>query len=212
MKRIAIVGAGELGQQIAHLGLKNGYTIVGFFDDWATNPIIMNLPVFGKLEDIDNNADYFDALIIGVGYKHFAFRERIFESLHKKYSFATIIDDSVVIDPTAVISEGCVLYPNVTIDKGVKVENNVLLNISVTVGHDSVVGAHSFICGGALFAGRVNLGKCAFIGIHASLSDDIEIASNTIVGAHSLVLYSIMEEGSCYVGVPAMKIIPKHGL
>lgn len=212
MKRIAIIGAGELGQQIAHLGLKNGYAIVGFFDDWANESTVMDLPVFGKLEDIDNKADCFDALVVGVGYKHFAFREQIFDTLHKKYDFATIIDKSDVIDPTAIIGDGCVLYPNVTIDKGVRVENNALLNISVTVGHDSVVGAHSFICGGALFAGRVNLGKCSFVGIHASLSDDIEIASNTIVGAHSLVLHPVNEEGGCYVGVPAQKITPKHGL
>lgn len=211
MLRIAIVGAGELGQQIAHLGLKNGYKVVGFFDDWSTETTVMNLPVFGKLEDVDVRNEEFDALVLGVGYKHFEFREKVFEALHTKYRFATIIDESDVIDSTATIGEGCVLYPNVTIDKGVRIENNVVLNISVSIGHDSIVGAHSFVCGGALFAGRVKLGKCSFVGVHATLSDDIEIASNTIIGAHSLVLHGITL-GGAYVGVPVRRIEPKHGL
>ena len=34
MTRIAIIGAGDMGQQIAHMGAANGYSIAGFFDDY----------------------------------------------------------------------------------------------------------------------------------------------------------------------------------
>ena len=33
-ERIAIIGAGDMGRQIAYMGLKNGYNIIGFFDDY----------------------------------------------------------------------------------------------------------------------------------------------------------------------------------
>lgn len=33
-ERIAIIGAGDMGCQIAYMGLKNGYNIIGFFDDY----------------------------------------------------------------------------------------------------------------------------------------------------------------------------------
>ncbi len=45
--RIAIIGSGDLGQQIAYLGIKNGYNIVGFFDDLCMKTLVMGMPCWG---------------------------------------------------------------------------------------------------------------------------------------------------------------------
>lgn len=45
--RIAIIGAGDMGQQIAHVAIKNGYGIVGFYDDYCKDEYVNKIPVLG---------------------------------------------------------------------------------------------------------------------------------------------------------------------
>ena len=190
-ERIAIIGAGELGQQIAHLGLKNNYHVVGFFDDCCTDNEVMGLPIFGTLNEIDAFAHSFDKLMIGIGYKHFDARKQLYISLSAKYSFSTIIDKSAHIDDTASIGEGCVIYPNVTIDKEVVICPNVLLNLSCNICHNTHIGAHTYISPAVNIAGFVKIGECNFIGIGSTIIDNITISSKVVIGANSLVIRNL---------------------
>lgn len=186
-KRTAIIGAGELGEQIARLGIKNGYNIVGFFDDYTKEKKFLNLPVFGSINQIESNNDKFDNLIIAIGYNHFDVRQSLFLELSKRYAFATIIDNSAQIDPSANISAGCVIYPSVVIDKQVAIQENVLLNVGCNICHNSKVGSHSYIAPAVNIAGFVNIGEQAFLGIGCTITDHVTIASKSIIGAQSLV-------------------------
>ena len=204
-RRIGIVGAGDLGQQIAHLALKNGYHVAGFFDDYTSEPV-MNMPVLGKFADIDQQSNHFDALVLAVGYKHFLERKNLYERLADKYPFETIIDTSAIIDPTVQIGEGTVIYPNVTIDKDVVIEDNVVLNLSCNICHNTTIGAHSYLAPAVNVAGFVHVGRCVFIGIGATIMDNLSIADNTIIGAQSLANKEIADTGGVFVGVPARKL------
>ena len=205
MKRIAIIGAGELGQQIAHLGQNNSYSIVGFFDDWATEDIIAGLPVFGKTNEVDRYRSRFDALVMGIGYKHFAFKEQLFSELSEKYEFATLIDKSAIIDPSAVVGSGCVIYPHAVIDKDVKIGRDTIVNLSCNICHNSIIGDHTYLSPAVNLAGYVMVGKAVFIGIGATVSDHLSICDNAIIGAQSLVVKSIDSFSSkgIFAGVPA---------
>lgn len=78
MARLAIIGAGDLGIQIAHCAKRNGKEVVGFFDDFACPGInIIGISVLGKISDIHYLSTQFDELLIGIGYKHMDFREHI---------------------------------------------------------------------------------------------------------------------------------------
>ena len=208
MSRIAIIGAGELGQQIAHLGQNNAYTIVGFFDDWATVDTVAGLPVFGKLSEIDNYRSCFDVLVMGIGYKHLAFKEQLFSDLSDKYEFATLIDKHAIVDPSAVVGKGCVIYPNVVIDKDVKIGCDTIVNLSSNICHNSVIGDHSYISPAVNLAGYVRVGKAVFIGIGATVSDHLSICDNAVIGAQSLVIKSIKSFGSkgTFAGIPAQEL------
>lgn len=204
-KRIAIIGAGELGQQIAHLGKKNNYNIVGFFDDYVKDSIIDGLCLLGSISDIDVKSEAFDELIIAIGYNHFETRKSLFDKLQKKYPFATIIDKSAIIDPTATVDAGSVIYPNVVIDKQVHVGKNVLLNLSCTICHNSDIGAHSYIAPAVTLAGYVSIGECVFLGVGTTIIDNMTIADNVLVGAQALVNKDIVDPGGTYMGVPIHK-------
>ena len=203
-KRLAIIGASELGNQIAHYApiSVNKYEVVGFFDDFANGDLIL-----GKVADIAAvyERDVFDCLIVGVGYKSMSFRSTIFNRYCGKIPFATIIHPSCYVDETAIIAEGCVLYPHVTIDKNVRLNGNALVNLGCVIAHDSVVGQDTFIAPSVTVAGFCVIGEQNFIGVGAVVKDGVEIIGNVVIGAGTIIISNVVESGT-YVGVPAKRI------
>jgi UDP-3-O-[3-hydroxymyristoyl] glucosamine N-acyltransferase len=50
-----------------------------------------------------------------------------------------------LINSSAKIKQGSVIYPGCIIDKNVTIGRNVLLNLGVTVAHDTSIGDNSFL-------------------------------------------------------------------
>ena len=205
-QRIAIIGSGDLGQSIAHYAQNNGFEIVGFYDDYQKVEYVKGIPILGKLDEIES--DYmehiFDALVCAIGYNHFGFREKVYNRYHCEVGipFATIIDFSCHVDSTASIGEGVVLFPTAMVDKGCVIEDNVLLNVGVTIAHDSRVKKHSFLSPRVAVAGFSTIGERCMIGINSTIIDNISVCDDTRVGGGTLLIHDVTEKG-LYVGVPA---------
>lgn len=203
MHRIAIIGAGALGQQIAHLAQLNNREITGFFDDFSEKDSKINgKDILGKINEIDSCSKYFDALIIGIGYKHFSFREKLFNHLSTTHKFATIIDRTAIIDESASIEEGSVVMPGAVIGQNVRIRKNVFINISATIAHDSRIASHSFIAPSVAVAGNVDIGERCFIGLNSTIIDGVHICSDCKVGGGTVVINDVERPG-LYVGNPA---------
>ena len=205
-ERIAIIGSGDFGKSIAHYAINNGYNVVGFYDDFQKADNVDGISVLGRLDSIvdDYNKGIFDALVCAVGYKHFGFRESVFNKFHREVGipFATIIDSSCHIDSTATIGQGVVIFPTAMVDKGCVIEDNVLLNVGVTIAHDSHIKEHSFLSPRVAIAGFSTVGKRCMIGINTTIIDNISICDDVRTGGGSVLIHSILQKG-LYVGVPA---------
>lgn len=204
---VCIIGAGALGIQIAHLANKCGFQVVGFFDDTLSQGIsVYNIPIIGNIDSIVNyyKQGTFDYLICAIGYKHFNYREYIFNHLCKEKGipFATLIDKSCIIDSSACIGAGTILYPGCIIDKNVKIGNNVLINLGVCLSHNSSVGDHSYLSPECAIAGNVEIHNRCFLGINSTIVDDIIISSDVIIAAGSVVTKNCENIG-LYAGIPA---------
>lgn len=207
MSKISIIGAGDLGEQIANLAIRNGYEIAGYYDDYT--PIgtkRLGGYVCGNVEDIYNHKESkSDGVIVAIGYKHFKERETLFEEISQKLQMATLIDRSAIIDESVRIWEGSVVMPGVTLDKGVTIGNNVFINVSSTIAHDSEIDDHSFIAPRVAIAGFTQIGRRSFIGINSTIIDNLSLCEDVAIGAGTVVVKSISESG-LYVGNPARKI------
>lgn len=208
-KKIAIIGSGDLGQSIAWYASQNGYQVIGYYDDFQKVESVVGIPVLGKLEQIETdfrNA-LFGSLICAIGYNHFGFREQVFNKYHCDLGipFATIVDKSCHVDSTAQIGEGVVMFPTAMVDKGVVIEDNVLLNIGVTIAHDSRVGQHSFLSPRVAIAGFSTIGKRCMIGINSTIIDNLSICDDVRIGGGNLVIDDITSPG-LYVGTPVRRI------
>ena len=95
MERLAIIGAGDLGQLIAHHAFNDKhYSIAGFFDDTKTaGEEIGGIKVLGGTADVERlyKSGSFDCMMIGIGYKHMSIRKKIFVNFYPLIPFGSII-------------------------------------------------------------------------------------------------------------------------
>lgn len=206
MKRLAIIGSGDLAIQIAHHAVcDKHYQIAGCFDDFIPGGEYSNeLLVLGNIDSIQDcfNKNLFDELIIGIGYKHMELRKHLFNRYSSSIPFATLIHPSCVIDPTSVIGKGSVLYSGCIISMGVEIKENVLIYDGSIIAHDSVIGKHSILSPGIKISGFSNVGECVNLGTGTILVNNISIADFTRTGAGAVVVKNIEQPG-LYLGCPA---------
>lgn len=205
MKKLAIIGSSDLGRQIAHYAINNGYSIIGFFDDFQSKSFVDGYPILGKCSDIQTaySNNLFDELVCAIGYKYFEFRQKVFERFSQiGIPFATIVDESCHIDITAKIGAGTILFPGVFIDKGVCIGDNVLINICSTIAHDTIIDSHTFISPRVAIAGFSKVGKRCMLGINSTIIDNISIEDDIKIGGGTIVVHDLADRG-LYVGAPA---------
>src|SRR5258708_1337241 len=148
MKKLAIIGSGDLGTLIAYHARQQEYSVAGFFNDFkAVGELVEGLPILGGTTRILEafKMGIFDELMIGVGYKHFEARKSLFEQFRGQVPFATIIHKDVSVADSCIIGEGSFILPGCILDNNVRIGDNVLINVGSTVAHDSSVGNHSFL-------------------------------------------------------------------
>lgn len=206
MKKLAIIGSGDLGQLIAyHAAQNSNYEVIGFFNDFLEKgSLVQSKPILGGMNDIAVlfQQKIFDCLMVGIGYQHFGFRKKIFEQFKGQIPFANIIHSSAYIDPSCQLGEGIFILPGCVLDYNVVLEDNVLLNTSCSIAHDSKVGQHSFLSPRVAMAGFINIGTCCNIGINTTIIDNIQIADNVQTGGGTVVIKNL-EKAGLYVGNPA---------
>ncbi|KAA5548326.1 NeuD/PglB/VioB family sugar acetyltransferase [Adhaeribacter rhizoryzae] len=206
MLTIAIIGAGVLGQHIAHyINQSNNFRAVGFYDDYQKpGAIISDLPVLGSTEAIDSGfkAKVFDELIMGIGYNHLLFRQQLYDHFKTHIPFATYISPFAYVDYSITIGQGVVILPGCVFDKNVQVENNIFFNIGCLISHDSVIKSNSFFAPGVKISGFVTVGERCFLGIGTTIINNVNLSSDIQTGGGTVVISDIDKPG-LYAGTPA---------
>ena len=205
-RRLAILGAGDLGRQLAHhaRAVPELQPEV-FFDDLHRGKTVDGIEVRGGLDEAA--AQYgrgrFDAALVAIGYRHPELRARTCESLLRAgIPLARLVHPSCHVDPTAELGEGAVLYPGCVVDQGVEIGANALLNLGCVIAHHSRVGDHSFLGPGVRLAGGVEVGAGSFLGIATVVIDHVRLGPSTRTGGGAVVVRDHPGHG-LLVGVPA---------
>lgn len=204
MKTLAIVGSGDLGQQIAYYAISdNHYDKVIFFDDFTDKKSVNGFLIAGNSNSIEKEflLKSFDELIIGIGYKHLEIRKKMYERFDGKIPLGTIIHSSSWLDKSSKIGVGVVIYPRCSIDANVIIENNTVINIGCTVAHDTRIGNHCFLSPRVAVAGFVHVEEQCILGINSTIIDNIKIIEKTQIGGGAVVIKNIDNAG-LYVGNP----------
>ncbi len=211
MKKIAIFGAGGFGREVHSLieqinSNSQEYDFVGYFDDGIEkNTIINGYPVLGGITDLNKYISELD-IVLAIG------NPEIKRKVHEKIkniniTFPTLIHPSVLIGNRKYnhIGNGCIICAGVMITINTIINDFVILNLSCTVGHDTVIGKYTSFMPTVNISGEVNIGEGVYVGTGAKIINQIEIGNNTIVGAGAVVSKSLPSNCTA-VGVPAKVI------
>ncbi len=199
-QRLVILGAGELGRQVAHYAELDGhFGILGFLDDtFQIGESVVGKPILGNLDDVKQLfvKGVFDCVFIAIGYNHFDFKSSLYNSVKAlNIPLATIISPQVYVDPTASVGSGSILYPGCIVEKDAVVEDNVAINVNATIAHNARVGKHSFIAGGAVLAGYAQVGERCFVGVNSVINDHIVVCDDVTIGSLTVVGKNIKKPG-----------------
>jgi sugar O-acyltransferase (sialic acid O-acetyltransferase NeuD family) len=206
---LGIIGAGVLGQHIAHYAtLTRRYSKVLFFDDIINIGTENNYgTVIGRISDVGGfiQASKIHNLIVGIGYKHMMIRKQIFEQFESLINFPNIIHKTCFVDKTVQIGSGNVLLPACIIDKGCILGNNIFFNPGCIIAHDNCIDDHCFFAPRVTTSGFVKIGEACFLGTGMQTINNIKINNNIIIGAGTVVDKDLETCGT-YIGIPARKL------
>lgn len=214
MTKIAIIGAGGHGREIAELildciGDGQPYELLGHIVDpqyGRPGDDVNGRPILGGFDWIERNAR--DAAIVcAVGApqwrRQVAFRARALEA-----AFTGIIHPRAVVGRTVRFGEGVVVAAGCVLTTNIRVGDHVHLNLGCTVGHDAVLGDFATLSQGVRVPGFVRIGEGCNVGTGANLVDRITLGEWSIIGAGSAVIGDVPPD-TTVVGVPAKVIMTR---
>lgn len=211
--QVIILGAGEQGRVVLNiLKYDKEFQIIGFIDVcdnpqiWGT--YVKKIEILGGLSLLPElYQKKTEGCIVAFGDNK---RRVELANQAKKigYSLINAIHPSAVISKCATLGEGIVICPNVSINPDVNIGNNVIINTGTIVEHDCIIEEGVHIAPGVHLAGGVKVKVNAFVGIGATVIDDLTIGENSIIGAGTVIIKNVPDNVTV-VGVPG-RVVKKN--
>lgn len=210
--KIAIYGAGGFGREVAMLieqinSANDSWEFVGFFDDGIEKGKVINdFPVLGGISEL-NDVTYPLGVVIAIGNP--ITKKMIHDSIreNKNVFYPTLIHPNVLMgkDKFLKIGEGCIICAGNIITVNIEIGSHVILNLSCTVGHDTIIKDYASFMPTVNISGEVVIHECVYVGTGAKIINQLEIGKETIIGAGAVVSKSLPEKCTA-VGIPAKAI------
>ncbi|MDN4753737.1 acetyltransferase [Porphyromonadaceae bacterium W3.11] len=211
MKKIAIYGAGGFGREVAWLiedinASHHQYEFIGYFDDGKEKGQLINsYPILGGMHEINT---YEEDLSIVVAIGSPQVKRKVIEQItNEKISYPTLVHPSVIHAPKEVLSigKGCIICAGTILTVNIKINDFVILNLSCTVGHDTIIESFCSFMPTVNISGEVIIREGVYVGTGAKIINQLEIGKSTIVGSGAVVTKSLPDNCTA-VGVPAKPI------
>jgi sugar O-acyltransferase (sialic acid O-acetyltransferase NeuD family) len=202
-----IFGAKGFSKEILEILYKNNYeNKIGFFDNIDSKNLGMIYNEYPILKNQTDLEDFFSTngnnFTLGIGIPANRFKAFEFMSRYGGVLTSTISKNSEIGSFNTYVDIGCNITSGVIITNDVNIGRGSLINLNVTIGHNSQIGEFSELCPGVNISGNCNIGDFVFIGTNSTILPNISIGKNSIIGAGSVVTKDIPENVLAF-GVPA---------
>lgn len=191
---LVIFGTGTMGELISeHFDLDSRWRVVAFTADerYITEPEFLGRPLipFDRLTERYGPAaaDLFVAL--SYGRTNRTRRDAYLRAKAKGYTLASYVSRHA--RSLRLIEHGDNVFINeTTVQPHARIGSNVTIWSNNVIGHDAVVGDHTFISSGVVISGFVEVGPSCFFGVNSCTRESITIGEGTVVGAGVTLLRS----------------------
>ncbi len=216
-KKIAVYGAGGFGREVVWLAESSvidgkGVEVVCFIDDDESicGSILNDIEV---LSLSDAKKKYPDARgVSGIGVPKI--REITMQKAAAAgFGFVSLVHSRTEMSQWIEMGEGTVICAGNILTTNIKLGKHVQINLDCTIGHDVMMDDYATLAPGVHISGCVHIGKRAYIGTGAVISNGTQdkplvIGDDVIVGAGACVTKSISY--GTWGGVPA-RLLQKRG-
>lgn len=209
-KKLIIVGAGEFAEiAYEYFRYDSEYEVVAFAVEskFISREILFDIPIiaFETMQEKYSPKEY--EVFVAITYvKLNRVRTRLYQEVKNKgYSCASYISSRVFVWHNAIIGENTFIFENNTIQYHTKIGNNVVLWSGNHIGHRSVIEDNCWLTSHVVVSGFCKVGKNSFLGVNATLGDNVALPEDTVFGAGALTVKSLQDAGYVYVGSPAHK-------
>ncbi|MFH1419945.1 MAG: acetyltransferase [Planctomycetota bacterium] len=203
---VTILGAGGHGRVVLDiLRQADTYKPVGFLDNNKAlhGRRVDGLPVLGGLERLaDLRQRGISGAIIAIGDNGV---RRAMADVIEQHGFQLVnaIHPSAQLASNASLGRGVVIAAGALVCAHCQIGDYAILNTGCIIDHESMIGTCAHICPGVRIAGHVTAESGAFLGIGATVIQNIRIGFEAIVGAGSVVIHDV-DPMTTVVGVPAV--------
>lgn len=202
---LGIYGSGGLGREVLELaGIINKrsdrWEEIIFLIDGESGNTVNGIKVYSYTDALDLFADNLE---ISMGIGEPAVREKLFNRIKEDgIEAVTLIHPDIHIPETTTVGKGVTIQYGCFISCNVTIENYAYLQPQVNVGHDDLLKEGCILSGMANLAGKVTVGRYAYIGLSTALKEGVSVGSHSIVGMYSAV-YKDIEDEMIAMGNPA---------
>jgi sugar O-acyltransferase (sialic acid O-acetyltransferase NeuD family) len=207
-ERVVIFGIKDFGE-LAHWYLTNdsNYIVSGFTVHrlHMEKTTFLGLPVvpFEELVDYFSPRDYFLFAPMSGGKMNTIRMEIYLAGKALGYRYISYISSKATLSGNS-IGENCFILEDNTIQPFTTIGNNVVLWSGNHIGHHGRIDDHVFFASQVVLSGHCHVRERAWIGINASIRDNVSIGAGCLISMGALITKSTEDE-SFYLGVPAKK-------
>lgn len=198
-KKLVIFGNDKAAELMFHnFSYDSPFEISGFTVDkpFIKESRFCGLPVipFEKIESTFP-PEYF-MLFVAIGYSNMnkTRAEKYLEAKERGYDLANYISKKAQIGNGCILGDNCMIGANTTLQPNVSIGNDVVIRENVYIGHNSVIEDHCFISAASAVSGHVRIKMSSFLGVNATLKDNITVEKECIIGAGVTLLNSTGEK------------------
>jgi len=119
--------------------------------------------------------------------------------------WATLVDPTCFVHPTAQLGPGAVLYPGCFVGARATTGFRFFSLANTVINHDDVLGAHVVCASSVVLAGCVTVGDYAYLGQGCMVRQYLKLGKNCLVGMGAVVTKDV-EENIVVAGNPACKM------
>ena len=203
---VIVIGAGGHAKVVIELIREGGeYEVVGVIDADPATREVLGVAVIGDDSALERlRREGLDRAFVALGDN----RRRLEIGRRVEaagFSLVNAVSLRAAISPSARVGAGVAIMAGAVVNADSWIEDFAVLNTNASIDHDCVLGEACHVGPGSALAGRVNVGRLAFLGVGTRAIPGVSIGEGSIIGAAACVTRDI-PAGVLAHGVPA-KII-----
>ncbi len=198
-KKIVLFGSGQIGELAAfYFSHDSPYEVSAFTVDsvFIKEDQFLGLPVV-PFEEITNAfppQQYGVFIALSYARLNRLRADKLDAAVALGYRAASYVSSRATTFPGFMPGENAFILEDNTIQPFARIGRNVTLWSGNHIGHHSTIGDHCFVASHVVVSGGVSVDAYSFLGVNATIRNNVTIGKRCVVGAGALVLANAPDE------------------